>query len=117
MPNLSVVIALFNKAAYIKRTIESILWQTVLPQEIIIVDDGSTDGGGEIVESFQNPRIRLIRQKNQGVSVARNNGVKESKGELIAFLDADDAWKPRFLEVILNLKQKIPSGRRLCHWL
>ena len=110
MPNVSVVIALFNKAAYIKRAIESILCQTKLPQEIIVVDDGSTDGGGEIVKQYNDSRIILLRQENQGVSIARNNGVNEAQGELMAFLDADDAWKPRFLEVILHLKQKFPQA-------
>jgi glycosyltransferase involved in cell wall biosynthesis len=107
---ISVVIPLYNKALYIERAIQSVLTQTVPPQEIIVVDDGSTDGGGEIVASFQNPRIRFIRQKNQGVSAARNRGIQDARGDLIAFLDADDAWKPRFLEAIIGLSKEFPQA-------
>lgn len=110
MPDISVVMALYNKAPYVTRAIDSILGQTVAPQEIIIVDDGSTDGGGDLVSRYQDPRITLVRQENRGVSAARNRGVQEAKGELLAFLDADDAWKPRFLEVILQLQEQFPQA-------
>jgi glycosyltransferase involved in cell wall biosynthesis len=108
--SISVVIPLYNKGPHIDRALKSVLSQTSLPDEVIVVDDGSTDGGEKIVESFADPRIRLIRQENQGVSAARNRGIKEARSELIAFLDADDAWKPRFLEVILNLRQRYPEA-------
>lgn len=110
MDNISVVIPLFNKAAYIGRTITSILSQTILPDEIIVVDDGSTDGGGEVVKTFNDSRIRLIRQENRGVGAARNHGAQEAKGEVIAFCDADDAWKPHFLEVIQHLRGRFPQA-------
>jgi glycosyltransferase involved in cell wall biosynthesis len=108
--SISVVIPLYNKALHIERSLRSVLAQTIKPDEIIVVDDGSTDGGGEIVAAVGGPRIRLIRQENQGVSAARNRGIREARGELIAFLDADDAWKPRFLEVIHNLQQRYPEA-------
>jgi glycosyltransferase involved in cell wall biosynthesis len=108
--SISVVIPLYNKAPHIKRTLQSVLSQTVLPDEIIVVDDGSTDGGGEIVKSLSVPGLRLIRQENQGVSAARNRGIAEAEGELIAFLDSDDAWKPRFLEVILQMCRDFPQA-------
>jgi glycosyltransferase involved in cell wall biosynthesis len=107
---LSVIIPLYNKEAHIKRTIESVLLQTKPPDEIVIVDDGSTDGGREVVKSINDPRIRLIEQENQGVSGARNRLTAEAKGELLALLDADDVWYPRFLEEILNLHKKYPQA-------
>ncbi len=108
--SISVVIPLYNKGPHIERALQSVLSQTSLPDEIIVVDDGSTDGSGEIVASLGDPRIRLIRQENQGVSAARNRGIAAAKGELIAFLDADDTWEPRFLEVILRLREKYPQA-------
>jgi hypothetical protein len=108
--SVSVVIPLYNKALHIERTLQSVLSQTVLPEEIIVVDDGSTDGGGEIVESMGVPGLSLIRQENQGVSAARNRGIAEAGGELIAFLDADDAWKPGFLEMILQMRREFPQA-------
>ncbi len=107
---ISVVIPLYNKAPYIERAIRSILCQTSRFAEIIVVDDGSTDAGPELVQSLNNSQIRLVRQKNQGVSVARNRGIAEAKSALIALLDADDAWEPRFLEVILKLRKKYPRA-------
>jgi glycosyltransferase involved in cell wall biosynthesis len=105
----TVVIPLYNKAPYIQRTINSVLNQTYKDYEIIVVDDGSTDGGGLLVEAIRDPRMRLICQNNAGVSAARNRGIKEAKGELIAFLDADDEWLPEFLEQIAQLKADFPG--------
>jgi glycosyltransferase involved in cell wall biosynthesis len=96
--------------ACIERAIKSVLSQSVSPEEIIVIDDGSTDGGGDVVRALNNSRIKLIRQENQGVSAARNGGISEAEGDLIAFLDADDAWEPRFLEVILGLREKYPEA-------
>ena len=104
------VIPLYNKAPYIARALNSVLAQERLPEEIIVVDDGSTDGGGEVVKQFQDPLIRLVRQENQGVSAARNLGISLAKGELIAFLDADDTWKPGFIETIVNMRQLYPQA-------
>lgn len=107
---VSVVIPLYNKELYIKRTIDSVLAQKVQDFELIIVDDGSTDKGPEVVKSFSNSQIRLIQQKNAGVSVARNKGIEEAKANLIAFLDADDEWTPNFLVTILRLREKYPDA-------
>lgn len=110
MTLFSVVIPLFNKEPHIQRTINSVLAQKVQDFEIIIVDDGSTDNSAEVVKNFKDQRIRLIKQKNAGVSAARNNGIKEAKADLIAFLDADDEWEPSFLETVLRLRYKYPEA-------
>jgi len=93
----SVVIPLFNKERYIERAIESVLKQGFYGFELIIVDDGSTDGSVARVESFNDPRLRLFIQSNQGEGPARNSGVKEACGKWVAFLDADDMWMPSHL--------------------
>lgn len=77
----SVVIPLYNKSDHIKETVESALAQTFQDYEIIIVDDGSTDGSFEIVEKIHSDKIRIIQQPNQGVAVARNTGIENAKGE------------------------------------
>ena len=107
---LSVVIPLYNKELYIGRAIKSVLRQTVIPDEIIVIDDGSNDRGCEVVKEFHHPRIKLFNQTNKGVSGARNRGITEAKGELIAFLDSDDEWKPNFLETIINLHKRFPQA-------
>jgi glycosyltransferase involved in cell wall biosynthesis len=105
----SVVIPLYNKEATIERALRSVLSQTVQDFEIVVVNDGSTDNGQVIIESITDPRIRLIHQKNQGVSAARNRGVAEATHDLIAFLDADDEWLPEFLETMRRLYLRYPS--------
>lgn len=106
---ISVVIPLYNKESSIRRTLESVFSQTYQHFEIIIVDDGSTDNSTGIIESYNDSRIYLIRQKNAGVSSARNNGIYYSKGDYIAFLDADDEWTPHYLESLMELVGKYPE--------
>lgn len=105
---LSIVIPLYNKAKWIERAIDSVLNQTFQDFEIIVVDDGSTDGSDKIVENINDVRIRLIRQQNAGASAARNTGIKESQGELIAFLDADDWWVSNKIEKQYELLYELP---------
>lgn len=110
MVKVSVVIPLYNKEHYIERAISSVINQKIQDIEIIIINDGSTDQGPEVVRSIDDSRIHLINQKNSGVSSARNRGIKESKADLIAFLDADDEWLPNFLESILELNKEYPKA-------
>ena len=104
----SVVIPLYNKEKEIKDTIKSVLNQTYKPDEVIVVDDGSTDDSAKIVETFK--EVKLIKQKNSGVSSARNRGIKEVKNEYICFIDADDLWEREFLEEIRELIIKFPNN-------
>lgn len=106
---ISVVIPLYNKEKQIAYTLQSVFEQTFQDFEIVVVDDGSTDNSVEEVEKFDDSRIRLIHQTNAGVSAARNRGIEEARGELIAFLDADDEWMPEYLATQYGLYQKYPE--------
>lgn len=110
----SVVIPLYNKEDYIKTTINYVLSQTVESYELIVVDDGSTDRGPEIVRSIPDSRIKLVQQKNAGVSAARNRGIKEANGTFICFLDADDVWENDFLQTAKELFAKFPEAGMVC---
>ncbi|HMK45961.1 MAG TPA: glycosyltransferase [Methanocella sp.] len=110
MPEISIVIPLYNKGPHIAKTLNSVFNQTFQDFEIIIVDDGSTDNGVEVVRGFSDPRIKLFQQKNQGPSAARNRGVEETSANMVAFLDADDEWTPAHLETILRLRKKYPDA-------
>lgn len=92
-PLISVIIPNYNYERYLREAVDSALRQTYDNVEIIVVDDGSADGSREIIESYGG-RINALYQENQGVSAARNNGAARGSGEYIAFLDADDIWKP-----------------------
>jgi hypothetical protein len=107
---VSVIVPLFNKAPYVKRAIDSIVRQTHADFEVIVVDDGSTDGGDRIVASIADPRLRVIKQSNAGPGAARNAGIAAACGPLLAFLDADDEWKPTFLERSLALLEGEPEA-------
>lgn len=95
MPNVSVIIPTHNRRDFVREAIASVLAQTYQDFELIVVDDGSTDGTADAVREF--PSTRYIFQENRGVSVARNRGVEMSRGTLLAFLDSDDLWQPQKL--------------------
>ena len=109
VPFFSVVIPLYNKEMYVKKTLETVLDQTFTNYEIVIVDDGSKDNSCEIVKSIKDPRIRLISQENGGPSKARNRAIRESRGQYITFLDADDIWLPEKLEKKHELHSRHPE--------
>ena len=96
--NISVVIPAYNRRDYVTRAIDSVQKQTVPVEEIIVVDDGSTDGTAELVRKQYGTTVRVLTQENRGVSAARNHGIQEACGDWIAFLDSDDVWLPRKVE-------------------
>lgn len=106
---ISVIIPLYNKAEKISNTLQSVLEQTFQDFEIVVVNDGSTDNSVAEVYKIKDPRIRLVHQENAGVSAARNRGIQEARFDLIAFLDADDNWKPNYLESQYELYKKYPT--------
>lgn len=103
MPSVSVVVPVYNVAEYLKRCLDSLSYQTEKDIEIICIDDGSTDGSGEIAEACakKDKRIKVIHQENKGLSGARNTGLAAAKGEFISFCDSDDYLHPQFFEKFL----------------
>ena len=104
-PIISIIMPLYNKRPYVRRAIESVQKQTFNDWELIIIDDGSTDGSASEVP-LNETRIRLIRQENAGPAAARNRGIREARGEFITFLDADDVYYPHKLEEEMALLHK-----------
>lgn len=100
-PVVSVVIPAYNDARYIGQALRSVLAQSYRPLDIVVVDDGSTDETAGIASSFGS-RVQVFRQANAGAAVARNRGLEEARGDYIAFLDADDFWHPRKIELQLR---------------
>ena len=111
---ISVVIPLYNKRAEVGRALMSVVEQSMAPREIIVVDDGSTDGSRAIVEQIMSEHpeagIRLITQENSGVSAARNRGIGEAQGDYVALLDADDAWLTGYIAEICRLMEYYPDA-------
>ena len=107
--NISVIIPLYNKVSEIELTLRSVLSQSVPPREIIVVDDGSTDGSAEVVERLATPLVRLIRQQNCGVSAARNRAMREATGEWVALLDGDDMWCSDYLATVAEMIERWPT--------
>src|SRR5512143_913149 len=93
---VGVVIPLYNKGTLVRRALNSVLGQTFQNFEVVVVDDGSTDEGPDVVRECSDSRVRLIQQANAGPGAARNRGARETQAPLLAFLDADDEWMPRF---------------------
>ena len=106
MADVSIIIPLHNKGRYIERALNSVFAQTYEDFEVVVVDDGSGDDGPDIVRQYKDKRLRLIQQENAGPGAARNRGIRETKEQYVAFLDADDEWLPDFLKVTLAHLQK-----------
>lgn len=111
---ISVIIPLYNKAHTIVNTLNTVFHQTYQDFEVVIVNDGSTDNGVEVIrQNFNDSRIRIINQRNSGVSVARNRGVEAAKGDWIAFLDADDEWLPEYLNTLISTLSYYPNAEMI----
>ena len=116
MPKISVIIPAYNAMNYLPETLKSVLKQTFTDFEILIVNDGSSDDIVEWVSQITDPRVKLISQTNQGVSAARNMGIRKSQGEYIALLDADDLWEPVKLEKQVRKLEANPSIGLVYTW-
>lgn len=117
MPKVSIITPLYNKAAYITETIQSVLFQTYSDWEMLVVDNGSTDGSWEKAQTFQESRIRLLQSPKQGPGAARNYGLNFAQGEWIQFLDADDLLEPYHLEQQLAAADENPEAEIIaCYW-
>ncbi|GAA1448642.1 hypothetical protein GCM10009641_77090 [Mycobacterium cookii] len=110
--SVSVVIPTYNRAHCIRRAVESALDQSAPPDEVLVIDDGSTDDTESVVKAIESPIVRYVKKKNGGVSAARNLGVDLATGHWIAFLDSDDTWRPTKLE--LQLRCLSATGSSVC---
>jgi glycosyltransferase involved in cell wall biosynthesis len=109
MPEVSVIVPLYNKAAYIDRCLDAILGQSFGDFELIVVNDGSTDGSERAVERRTDRRVRLVSQANAGPGAARNRGARLAGSALLAFLDGDDAWHPDYLQESVEKMRSLPD--------
>ena len=114
---VSVVVPAFNAARWIRETLSSVVNQTWTNLEIVVVDDGSDDATGAMTSSFADPRIRLVTQENRGAGAARNRGIRETRGDLVQFLDADDILSPDKIERQVEALRNAGSGSiASCAW-
>lgn len=112
MPFFTVIIPLYNKEKYIENAIKSILNQTFTDFELLIINDCSTDKSVEIATEFLSENVKIMHHdKNSGLAATRNTGIKKATSNYVTFLDADDLWKPHFLEKIFHLIQNFPEAR------
>ena len=117
MPKVSVVIPAYNAMTYLAETLESVLRQTFTDFEVLIIDDGSSDQIVQWASGLVDPRVKLMKQENQGVAVARNTGITHAQGEYIAFLDADDLWESTKLEKQVRCLEDNPAVGLVHTWM
>jgi glycosyltransferase involved in cell wall biosynthesis len=108
-PLVSVVIPVYNAERYVIQAIDSVVRQSHAALEVLVIDDASTDRSGEVARRYPDSRVRVVRQPNAGPAAARNHGVGLARGELLAFLDADDLWEPRKLELQWEALRALPG--------
>jgi glycosyltransferase involved in cell wall biosynthesis len=108
-PRVSVIIPAFNRGWCLREAVDSVLAQEFTDFELIVVDDGSTDGTAELLVAYR-PTVRLLRQAHRGVSAARNRGIAAARGELVAFLDSDDLWLPQKLSIQVEFFRVHPDA-------
>ena len=110
------VVPVYNVRPYLVEALDSVLAQTYRNLEVIVVDDGSTDGSGEVCDDFaeRDSRFRVIHQENRGLSMARNVGLDVATGEAIAFLDSDDAYRPTFIECLASSMACVDADVVIC---
>ena len=115
---VSVIIPVFNVRSYLAEALDSVLNQTYTKLEIIIIDDGSTDGSATICDEYvtKDQRIRVVHQENKGLSGARNTGLDMMTGEAVAFLDSDDAFYPRFVESMIDEMNRSGTDLVICDY-
>ncbi|MBI5202595.1 MAG: glycosyltransferase family 2 protein [Elusimicrobia bacterium] len=117
-PTVSVVIPAYNAASFIEKTLDTVRAQTYRDWEVVLVDDGSTDGTADVVEKYlakHGMPGRCIRQPNGKIAAARNAGMKAARGRYIALLDHDDLWRPEKLETVMAEFEKHPEADLVCH--
>lgn len=110
-PLVTVIVPAYNAEEYIEEALQSVLSQALWDLEVLVIDDGSTDSTAQLAEQFKDPRCRVIRKPNGGVSSARNAGLARASGKYISFLDADDRWRPRPLGVLSVASATLPTKR------
>ena len=114
---ISVIVPAYEVEKYLSECISSLLSQVFQDFEIIIIDDGSTDGTSQLCDKYKSPKIKVIHQKNAGLSAARNIGIKQSKGEYLAFIDGDDIVAPNFLSRLLEAAEGASAEIAICDFL
>jgi len=118
-PLITIIVPVFQVKEYIRKCVESLLAQTYTNLEIILIDDGSTDGSGAVCDTYaeRDSRVRVIHQGNQGLSGARNTGLDQAKGKYIAFVDSDDIVLPDYIETLYELLCKYHTDIAACAYL